>query len=111
MAAKKASTNQVVDGQLEAVRLLRALEKLNWNGNRRRKSAKALMDAMLASNAWPAKERGRFAGAIAEWLTDMVLGCVPDLNRWERASHAKAMRTDADFRNLMASVVVDACRG
>jgi hypothetical protein len=107
----KPASPQSVDGQLEAVRLLRALERLNWTRNQPRKSTAALIAAMLASNTWPTKERERFARAISDWLVDAVLGFVPELDAYERASHAKAVRTDTGFQTFIARATCSAAPG
>ena len=100
----KPLTAQHVDGQFEAIRLLRDLQRLNWTRNQPRKSAAALTEAMNVSATWPTNERERFARAISDWLVDALLGCVPELDAYERARHEKSMRTDADFQRFMVKL-------
>lgn len=84
-----------LDGQAEALALLRNLQRLNWVHNQRRKSVELLHNAIDALTAWPERERVRFLRVISDWLVEELLGCCPDLDDYEAYFKRRGAATDA----------------
>lgn len=93
-----------VDGQAEAFKLLRELERLNWSRNSPRKSAQALHRALTAARSWPAQEQKHFYRVISDWLVSAVLGCVEDLDSHERALRVRKAKADPEFQGFLTSI-------
>jgi hypothetical protein len=98
-----------LDGQAEAINLLRALQKLNWNSDRGqpRKSAELLSAAISSLAGWPARERKRFLRVISDWLVEELLDCCYNLDEYEeslRFSRAvNVAQRDRDYQAFLAS--------
>jgi hypothetical protein len=75
-----------IDGQAEAIKLLRALKKLNLHRERPVKSADVVTAAFRASLTWDQREQRRFARIVANWLSiGVVDGSCWDLDDYEHA--------------------------
>lgn len=77
------TTMMRVDGQAEALRLLRRLQKLNWSRERPSGSARLVHHTLRSLNDYPESERLRFSRVISEWLVTEVLGCGWNLEEYE----------------------------
>ncbi|MBI3045062.1 MAG: hypothetical protein HYY78_19795 [Betaproteobacteria bacterium] len=82
-----------LDGQEEALKLLRHLLEMNSNIDRSAKSARLVSHTMLSMRDWPAAESVRFSRVISDWLVTELLGCVHSLDSYEAYLIAKARRS------------------
>lgn len=86
------TTMMRIDGQAEALRLLRRLQKLNWDHERPSGSARLVHHTLRSLNDYPESERLRFSRVISDWLVTELLGCCDDLEEYEDELDAHAVQ-------------------
>jgi hypothetical protein len=92
-----------IDGQGAAIELLRHLQEMNWSGGEKpRKSARLVEQWMVASIAWPNRERLAFARVLSDWLVTSLLGCGWELEDYEESCNYAHARRDQQFQKLIA---------
>ena len=93
-----------IDGQAEALKLLRCLRELNWHLEKPKLSAR-LVDYMLRSlSDWPVAERQRFSRIISDWLVLEMLGCCQDLEEYEDALSVRRAEADPSFQRFIGKL-------
>lgn len=83
-----------IDGQAEALKLLRRLQKFNWDTLRPNGSARLVHHNLRALNDYPEAERLRFARVLSDWLVPATLGTCADIEEYE-AELAKRAEQEA----------------
>ena len=81
-----------IDGQAEALRLLRRLQKFNGDRERPIGSARLVNATLRAMNGWPEKERLRFSRVLSDWIVSATLGFCEDIEEYEDGLFAQAVR-------------------
>ena len=98
-----------IDGQAEALRLLRCLQKLNWDHERPSGSARLVHQTLRSLNKYPESERLRFAHVISDRLVEDVLEL--DLAKYEAwlttQTNLKQGMADPQFQRFLGKLKLD----
>lgn len=106
MATRHSKRVTRVDGQTEALKLLRCLRELNGHLEKPKLSAR-LVDYMLRSlSGWPEAERQRFSRVISDWLVTVMLCGSPELEEYEDALSVRRAEADPHFQRFMGKINV-----